>query len=119
MKKSNKGLKRVVCAFFYSLAGIKAAFRNEAAFRIEILLFVMLAPVAFYFGKTPIEKIILIASIILVLIAELINSAIESVVDRIGAELHPLSGQAKDMASAAVLLALLLAIITWSIIFIF
>lgn len=107
------GFKRIVNAMDYSIAGLIAAFKNEAAFRQELLLVVILLPVALWLGDGLIEKILLISSLFLVLIVELLNSAIESVVDRIGSEQHELSGRAKDIASAAVSLALLNAFIIW------
>src|SRR5690606_2446126 len=97
----------------YSLQGLRATYKNELAFRLESWLSLIVVPTALLCGKTPLEKSILLIVWIWVPIIELINSAIESVVNRIGAEYHPLSGQAKDMGSAAVLLALILAIFTW------
>jgi diacylglycerol kinase (ATP) len=108
-----QGIKRIVNAMGYSIAGFSAAFKNEAAFRQELLLVVVLLPVAIWFGGDAIEKVLLISSLLLILIVELINSAIESVVDRVGSEQHELSGRAKDIGSAAVFLALLNAFIIW------
>ncbi|WP_300428531.1 diacylglycerol kinase [Candidatus Thioglobus sp.] len=100
------------------MKGLKACYQSEAAFRQEVWLSIFLLPMAFIFGKTGVEQVILIATVFLVLIVEILNSAIESVVDRIGDEYHVLSGAAKDMGSAAVWLSLMLLIITWLIILI-
>ena len=105
--------KRVVRAAGYSLVGFKAALKHEAAFRQEAALFVILAPLGFWLGRNGIERSLLIGSLVLVLIVELLNSAVEAVVDRIGSEQHELSGRAKDLGSAAVLLALLLVVVVW------
>lgn len=106
-------LHRIVRAAGYSLAGLKAAVKNEAAFRQELALFVILAPLGFWLGDNGVEQALLIGSLVLVLIVELLNSAIETVVNRIGREHDVLSGQAKDIGSAAVLLALILAVMVW------
>jgi diacylglycerol kinase (ATP) len=111
--KGNTGIKRIVLAAGYSAQGLKAAFVNEAAFRQEVVLAVILIPLACWFDITMIERVLMIAAVFLVLIVELLNSAIEAVVDRIGPEKHELSGRAKDIGSAAVLLALLLTIYIW------
>ena len=107
------GIKRIINAAGYSYAGFIAAFKNEAAFRQELLLVAILVPVAFWFGEGNIEKVLLVSSLLLVLIVELINSAIESAIDRIGSEQHELSGRAKDIGSAAVSLALINALLIW------
>ena len=109
-------LNRVVRAAGYSLAGFKAVLKHEAAFRQEVALFVILAPLGFWLGRNGIERSLLIGSLVLVLIVELLNSAVEAVVDRIGSEKHELSGRAKDMGSAAVLLALLLVVVVWTLV---
>ncbi|PKF61503.1 diacylglycerol kinase [Psychromonas sp. psych-6C06] len=111
--EKNTGIKRILLATGYSLQGLKSAFKYEAAFRQELLLAATLIPVAFYLDVTYIERILLIAPIFLVLIIEIINSAIEAVVDRIGSEKHELSGRAKDQGSAAVLIALFLTAYIW------
>ncbi len=113
MKPGRTGLARLVAATGYSIQGLRACFRSEAAFRQDILLVVVLLPLSFWIGKTPLEWIVLVAPLLLLLIVELLNSAIEAVVDRIGDEPHPLSGSAKDMGSAAVLLSLLLVAASW------
>ena len=111
--KSLTDLGRVVRAAGYSLAGLKAALRGEAAFRQELALFVVLAPLGAWWGRNGVERALLVGSLLLVLAMELANSAIEAVVNRIGREHHELSGQAKDMGSAAVLLAMLLVVVVW------
>ena len=100
----------------YSLQGLKAAWRNEAAFRQEGVLFIILAVIALLMPVGVVEKVLLIGSVGLVLIVELLNSAIEAVVDRVGSEWHELSGRAKDIGSAAVFVALLLMAFTWLLI---
>ncbi len=101
------GIKRVINAFGYSLRGLRDALRYESAFRQEVAIFILMLPVAMWLGRNPLEYILLISSMLLVLIVEVLNSAIEAVVDRVGDDYHDLSGRAKDMGSAAVLLALL------------
>ncbi|SEO16695.1 diacylglycerol kinase (ATP) [Duganella sp. CF517] len=114
--KSKSGLKRIFSAFFYSVDGLKAAWKHEHAFRQELGLFVAGTLVALVLKVSAFEKLVLIAVLVLVLIVELINSAIEAVVDRISLERHPLSKNAKDLGSAAVLLACLLAAATWAVV---
>ena len=108
------GVERIIRAFFYSLRGLQGTFNTEAAFRQELILAFIMVPLAFWLGNTPTEQAILIGTLLLVLIVELLNSAIEAVVDRIGPEFHELSGKAKDAASAAVLLTLVLTFFCWS-----
>ena len=108
------GIKRIINATGYSWLGLKAAYRHESAFRQEIWLAVILVPLGYYLGENWTDKALLICSVLLVLVVELLNSAIEAVVDRIGDEPHKLSGRAKDMGSAAVLLSLILVVITWT-----
>ncbi len=112
-KESGGGIGRIVRAFGWSMSGLKAAFRKEAAFRQELLLCAVLAPLAFYFGKTGVEIGLLLGSLMLVLIVEVLNSAVEAAVDRISKENHELAGQAKDMGSAAVFLSLLNVAVVW------
>lgn len=107
---------RVVRAAGYALAGIRAAWNHEAAFRQEVALFVLLAPLGAWLGKNGVERALLIGSLVLVLAIELVNSAVEAAVNRVGSERHELSGRAKDMASAAVLLAIGLVVVVWSLI---
>lgn len=114
--KSKSGAKRIFAAFFYSIAGLKAAWKNEHAFRQEVALVVPAVIVALLLPVSALEKLMLIGVLVMVLIVELVNSAIEAIVDRVSLERHPLSKNAKDFGSAAVLLALLLAIATWAVI---
>jgi diacylglycerol kinase (ATP) len=109
----NKGLKRLVNATRYSWLGLKAAYRHEEAFRQEVLLLAVAIPMALWLGQGGVERALLIGSVLIVLIVEILNSAIEAVVDRMGAEIHELSGRAKDMGSAAVTLALVNAALIW------
>ncbi|MEJ2041475.1 MAG: diacylglycerol kinase [Desulfosarcinaceae bacterium] len=114
--KSARGLQRLVDATVYSFKGLRAAWGHEEAFRQEILMVLVLVPSAFWLGRTTAQRILLLATCFLVLIVELLNSAIESVVDRIGEEDHPLSGRAKDMGSAAVLMSLIAAALVWGLV---
>ena len=111
--KGNTGLKRIVLAAGYSAKGLRAAFVNEAAFRQELFLALVLIPLAVWLDVEPTQRLLMIAALFVVLITELMNSAIEAIVDRIGAERHELSGRAKDIGSAAVLLALILCATIW------
>lgn len=115
-KTGKTGVRRVINAFFYSMKGFSAAWKNEAAFRQEAVIFICLVPLALILGSTALEKAMLIGSWMIVIIVELMNSAIEALVDRIGPEHHVLSGQAKDMGSAAVFVSLSLAVVTWLLI---
>ena len=112
--KGKTGFRRVVNAFFYSMAGLRAAWHHENAFRQEVALAAVLLPVAFLVPMPGVERALLAASVLLVLVVELLNSAVESAIDRISPEHHPLSGRAKDAGSAAVLLALVLAAVVWA-----
>ena len=107
------GMRRLLLAFVNSWQGFKGAFRAEAAFRQEVALAVVLLPLGVWLGKTPVEKALLVASVLLVLIVELLNTGIETVVDRIGLERHELSGLAKDVGSTAVLLSFALLGVIW------
>lgn len=107
------GWTRIQAAFFNSMKGIKAGWLSEEAFRQEVYLLAMAAPVGLYLGQTGIEKALLLGSVLLVLIVELLNTGIEIVIDRIGFERHELSGRAKDVGSAAVFLSLVLAGVIW------
>ncbi len=113
MKPGKTGVKRIIDAAGYSFQGIRFAWQNEAAFRQELLLAVVLIPLAFFIGEATVQIIVLITPIFLVLVVELINSAIEAVVDRIGDEPHSLSGAAKDIGSAAVFMCLVLLAFIW------
>lgn len=110
---SNLFKRRIVKSFSYSLQGLRATFREEEAFRVELVVALFLIPLGLYLGETGVEKLLLAGSVWLVLIVEIINSAIESVVDRGGVEPHELAGRAKDQGSAAVLLSLLLVVMVW------
>ncbi|MFV2089499.1 MAG: diacylglycerol kinase [Pseudomonadales bacterium] len=113
VKPRDTGFRRVWKASVYSIQGIKAAWKHESAFRQECILGILLLPVAFVIADTWVEASVLMAVCFLVLIIELLNSAIEAVVDRVGPEHHDLAGQAKDMGSAAVMLSLIMAGGTW------
>ena len=114
--KSKSGLRRIVKAFAHSADGFKAAWQNEYAFRQEILVFTVATVVALSLPVSGFQKLVLVGVLVLVLIVEIINSAIEAVVDRISIERHPLSKNAKDMGSAAVALSILLAAMTWAVV---
>jgi len=111
--KNRTGLDRVIRAAGYSVAGLQAAYRGESAFRQEFWLAVVLVPLAFWLGRSWIEVVLLVSAVLLVLIVELLNSGIEAAIDRVSFELHDLSKRAKDLASAAVLLSLLLCAGIW------
>jgi diacylglycerol kinase (ATP) len=112
------GLARINAAFFNSMKGFKATWLHEEAFRQEVYLFVVGAPLGFWLGEGATEKLLLVGSIIIVMIVELLNTGIEIVVDRISFERHELSGRAKDVGSAAVLSSLILAGLAWGLILI-
>jgi len=105
-------LTKLIRALVYSWQGLKAAW-NERAFKQELAILVVVLPLGWWLGEGPVERVLLIGSWLLVIIVELLNSAIEAAVDRIGAETHELSGRAKDMGSAAVLCAIILAAFVW------
>lgn len=106
-------MKRLVNAAAASLAGLKAAWQSEAAFRLEIVLFVALAPVGVWLGQTGLERAVLLGSLLIVLIAELLNSGLETAIDRVGEEIHPLSKKSKDLGSAAVFASLVNVFVIW------
>lgn len=114
--KGKKGLVRLWNALGYSRDGFIAAWKNEAAFREEILLASITIPLAIYMGKSGVERALLIGSILLILIVEILNSAIEAVVDKASPEKHELAKRAKDMGSAAVLLSLIFAATVWGLV---
>lgn len=116
-KTGATGFTRIINAAGYSWLGFKAAYQHEAAFRQELALSAVLAPVALYFGPSIADKAVLIASLVFILLIEILNSALEAVVDRQGDEIHPLSGRAKDMGSAAVMLAFIIAGLIWFSVF--
>ncbi|MBT3094014.1 MAG: diacylglycerol kinase [Candidatus Thiodiazotropha endolucinida] len=111
--QQNVGIRRLANALGWSMKGLTATFRHEEAFRQEVYLLILLAPLGFWLGNDGVERALLVAPLLIVLIVELINSAIESVVDRISDEKHQLSGRAKDQGSAAVLISLLLVVLCW------
>ncbi len=113
-QKARRGLSRVWHAFGYSLAGLRASW-SETAFRQEAIASIVLLPAAFWLGRTWVEVALLAGTVILIMIVELLNTGIETAIDRIGPEWHDLSKRAKDMGSAAVLLSLLLCAGTWSL----
>ena len=118
MAKTNAtGITRIINAAGYSWLGLKAAYQHEAAFRQELFLCLILIPAALYFGPTYADKAILLASLVFILLVEILNSAIEAVVDRQGEEVHPLAGRAKDMGSAAVLFAFIITSLIWFAVF--
>jgi diacylglycerol kinase (ATP) len=114
--KGKQGLERIIAAGGNSVRGLRETWRNEAAFREECALLCIFLPSAFWLGKTPTQIAVLLMSCLLVLIVELLNTSVEVAIDRIGMERHELSGRAKDVASAAVLLSLLQVVIVWSLV---
>ncbi|AZQ10794.1 diacylglycerol kinase [Shewanella khirikhana] len=113
---NNHGVKRIIRATGFSFKGLKSAWVHEAAFRQELILALIMVPFALWVDVSLIEKLLMILTVFIVLITELLNSAVEAVVDRIGDEIHPLSGQAKDIASAAVFMSLALCAIVWALV---
>ena len=111
-----KGIKRLVNAFYYSMAVFKSAWKNEEAFRQEIIMAIFIIPAGLIIGKTFTQKAILIGVYFIIPLVELINSAIEAIVDRVGTEQHELSGRAKDLGSASVFLSICIASVTWLLI---
>jgi len=112
----NKGLKRLVLATGYSWKGLRAGWQNEEAFRQEVILAVILIPLALWLDTGLIQTILMISSILLILIVEILNSAIEAVVDLVTSEKQTLAGRAKDMGSAAVMLSLINAAVIWCLV---
>lgn len=110
------GITRIIQASGYSWQGLCAAWRNEAAFRQELGLALVLVPLGLYLGDGGIAKALLAGSVLLLLLVELLNSALEAVVDRVGTEQHELSGRAKDLGSAAVAMALLMMVLVWCLV---
>lgn len=115
--KSRSGWQRLVRATGYSLAGLKAAWQHEAAFRQELAVCIPLLVVAWTWAPDRWQALLLTASLVLVCLVELLNSAVEAIADAVTVDRHPLLGRAKDMASAAVLLSVLLAVLTWAVVF--
>ena len=114
--KGKTGVRRLMNAFGYSLEGFKAAFKHEDAFRQELFLAIVLIPLAVYLGKTQIERALMRASVLVVLIVELLNSAIEAAVDHTSTEHHTLAKRAKDIGSAAVFFALTIVLSVWGLV---
>ena len=114
--RRNRGIRRLIKAFWYSLAGFQAAWKNEDSFRQEVILAIFVIPLGLWLGITWTQKALLISVYLIIPLIELINTAIESLVDRMGPEHHPLSGRAKDLGSAAVFLSICITIIVWGII---
>ena len=115
-KPGNTGIRRIVNATFYSFAGLRSAWRSEAAFRQECLLALVLIPSGWWLGENAVERALLIGSCLIVLIVELLNTAVEFVVDRVGTEHHELSGRAKDLGSAAVFVSLMLTVVVFGLV---
>lgn len=113
--KGKQGFERLIAAWFNSWRGFRSAWHHEAAFRQECYLLCLLVPAAFWLGENAVQMVILLMSCLIVLIVELLNSAIEAAIDRIGPERHELSGRAKDIASAAVFLSLAQVVLVWGI----
>jgi len=114
--KGKTGLRRLWNAFHYSLDGFKAAYEHEDAFRQEVLAAIVLIPLGFYLGNGGMEKALLVGTVWLVLMVELVNSAVEATVDRISLEDHKLAKRAKDIGSAAVLLSLINLVVVWGLV---
>lgn len=115
-KPGTRGLRHVIQATGYSMKGLKAAYTHEEAFRLELLAIVVMLPLAIWLGQSAVEWALLIGSLLLVLLAELVNSALEAVVDRVSVEHHELSGRAKDIGSAVVFVALVNVAVVWGLI---
>lgn len=111
-----RGPKQILKAMRWSWQGMKAGFTYEASFRLEVYLFVIFAPLGLWLGQGPLEKALLVSSLIAVLAAELLNSAVEAIVDKASPEFHVLAGRAKDMGSAAVFLLMMNVILCWGLI---
>ena len=107
------GLQRIISAFGYTVAGFRACFMHEAAFRQELLLLALLIPLGLWLAEDGVERALLVGSLLLIPLVELLNSAVEAVVDRFGGASHELSGRAKDLGSAAVFVSFLLAVSVW------
>ena len=114
--KGKTGFKRLINAFSYSIAGTMAAFKHEDAFRQEVVLAIVLTPIALYFGETAIDQALMISSLLFIIIVELLNSSIEATVDRISVKHHKLAKRAKDIGSAAVFFSLINAAVIWFLI---
>jgi diacylglycerol kinase (ATP) len=111
-----RGPRRIFKAAIWSWQGLRAAWQHESSFRLEVYLSVVLAPLALWLGQTPVERVLMIGTLLLVLAAELLNSAIEAVIERYGPEHHELAGRAKDMGSAAVFVLMMNVLLCWTLI---
>jgi diacylglycerol kinase (ATP) len=116
VKAKTTGLKHIIEALGYTANGFKAAYKNEEAVRQEVVVFAILIPAAFWVGRTPAEIVLLVGCCLIVFASEIMNAAVETVVDRIGTERHELSGRAKDLASAAVYVTWANLVMTWLVI---
>lgn len=108
-----KGLARLLAAARYSMAGLRSAYASEEAFRLEVATLCLAVPLALWLGESAVERVLLIGSVLLLLIVELLNTAVEAVVNRVGLEFHELSRQAKDIGSAAVFICMVLVALVW------
>ena len=108
-----RGPARIFKATMWSMQGLRAAWLHESSFRLEVYLFVVLTPVGWWLGQTPVERVLMVGSMLLVLSVELLNSAVEAVIERYGPEFHELAGRAKDMGSAAVFVVMMNVMLTW------
>ena len=108
-----RGPRRILKAAVWSMQGLRSAWLHESSFRLEVYLFAVLAPLACWLAQTPVELVLLVGSMLLVLSIELLNSAVEAVIERYGAEFHEMAGRAKDMGSAAVFVLMLNVMLTW------
>jgi len=113
---AKKGVARLIAATQYSAAGMRAAFHSEEAVRMEVAAFIVMAPLGLWLGSTDVEKVLLVGSLVLVLLMELTNTAIEKVVDRVSQDYHELSRVAKDIGSATVLISIALVLFVWTVI---
>ena len=113
LPSKGKSVSRLIAATGFSLAGLMAALQHEEAFRLEVVIFCILAPAGLWLGQSRVEQVLLVGSLFIVLLMELINSAVEATIDRGGSEFHVLAGRAKDIGSAAVFVALVLVVFTW------
>ncbi|MDV3255881.1 MAG: diacylglycerol kinase [Lysobacter sp.] len=110
-----RGPARMLKAAKWSIQGLAAAWLHESSFRLEVYLFVLLAPLACWLGETPVERVLMVGSMLMVLSVELLNSSIEALIERYGPEFHELAGRAKDMGSAAVFVLMLNVLLTWGL----
>ena len=116
VNSNNRGLRRIINAFRYTFAGLKAAFAHEEAFRQEIIIAILAVPLGIWLGESGTQRAVLIGIYFIIPLTELLNSAVEAIVDRIGEDRHELSGRAKDLGSAAVFLSICIVFIVWIII---